>query len=396
VTEPGSIQAIESVQLKAGVSGFLKTPTVELYGARVKKDQVLAKLDVPDREAQVQGCAASVKQAHTRVAQMEAYIAVAKADLRAAKAAVPQAKALENTRKAELKYRQIQLDRMTALSGSSSIEQKLVDEATERREAAHEAEIAAREGVTTAEARVESMEAKVQQAKADAQEAEAQVKVAEAELTKAQVLVDFATIRAPFDGIITDRNFDPGAFVRSAQEGGPPLFTVQRTDWFRIVVQVPDQYVPFCDPGKKASVTIDALPGQKLEAKVARISSSEDTDTLTMHVEVDLPNKTGRIKNGMPAKVTITLEESTWLSIPPSCLVDNSEDGKGHVYVVRDGRARLIEVTLGPDNGVDVSILKGLTASDQVVLHPTSGVSDGTPVEVSSIDAPANQFAQSR
>src|SRR5204862_855031 len=142
-------------------------------------------------------------------------------------------------------------------------------------------------------------------------------------LEKGQVLVQFATVVAPCDGVITERNFFPSDFVRAANEGGAhlPLLTVQRTDRMRVVVQIPDRDVPYCDPGDPAIVEIDALPGQKLLAKVSRVARSEDHDTRLMHVEIDLPNPTGKICNGMYGKVTIILEESDLLTVPPSSLL---------------------------------------------------------------------------
>src|SRR5262249_55669935 len=292
-------------------------------------------------------------------------------------------------------FRQKVLERMTKLVASNSIEAKLVEEKTEQLDAAREAEIAAREAVTSAKARVVAMAAKIQQAKADLQEAHAEVKVAQAELEKAQVVVRFATIAAPFDGVITQRNFFPGDYVRAANEGGGhvPLLTAQRTDRLRVVVQIPDRDVPYCDPGDPAVVEIDALPGEKLQAKVSRIARSEDHETRLMHVEIDLPNPTGKICNGMYGRVTILLEKSNLLSVPTSCLVGTAQEGKGFVYVVRDGLAHLTQVTVGADNGLQVAIPTGLTERDDVIVRPNTGIHEGTPVICASGEVHANSPA---
>jgi HlyD family secretion protein len=383
--QPGSVFAFESIELYAGVSGFLKTLNVDI-GDRTKKGQALAQVDVPDLEKQVQRNAAMVEQARARVSQMKARAVSTRAEWDAARATVPRAEAMLKSKSAELLYRQKQLQRMRELAVARAIEDKLVDEATSHRDAVREAELAAQEGVTTAKANVAAMAAKILAADADVQEAEAQVKVAQAELEKSQVFVQFATVRAPFDGIITKRNFFPSDFVRAANEGGAhiPLLTVQRTDLMRVVVQIPDRDVPYCDPGDPALVEIDALPGQKLPAKVSRIALSEDHDTRLMRVEIDLPNPTGKICNGMYGKVTIILEKSELLTVPPSCLVGQAQDAKGQVYVVRDGRAHLIPVTIGADNGLQVAIVNGLAMNDEVILRPGSDIADGTLVTVSS------------
>src|SRR5437870_3197623 len=102
---------------------------------------------------------------------------------------------------------------------------------------------------------------------------------------------------APFDGIITQRNFYPDATIRAAGEKGgqTPLLTIQRTDVMRVVVQIPDSEARYADPGDTAYVEIDAFRGAKFEAKVSRIADTEDTQTRLMRVEIDLPNPQGRI-----------------------------------------------------------------------------------------------------
>jgi RND family efflux transporter MFP subunit len=382
-TQPGSVQAFESVRLFAGVSGYLKTLAVDI-GDRVKRGQVLAVVDVPELEKQVQRHASAVEQARARVVQMNARVVSAKAELEAARAAVPQAEATTKSKAAMMRFREKQFKRMQELYASKSIDERLVDESMEQRDAAREAEIAAQEGVTSARERVNAAAAKVKQAEADVDEAAAEVKVAQAELEKAQVLVRFATISAPFDGVVTQRSLFPGDYVKAADEGGThtPLLTVQRTDRMRVVVQIPDRDVPYCDPGDPATVELDALPDQKIPpAQVSRVSMSEDAETRLMHVEVDVPNPTGKIRNGMYGRVTILLQKSNLVAIPAACLVGKVTDGQGHVYVVRDGHLRLTPVRIGADNGLRVGIAAGLTAEDEVVLNPGEGLSDGAVVQ---------------
>jgi RND family efflux transporter MFP subunit len=383
--QPGSVQAFESVQLYAGVSGYLKKLNVDI-GDRITKGQTLAQVDVPELEKQVQRHAAVVEQSRARVAQMKARAASARAESAAARSAIPRAEAMLKSKTAELRYRQQQLQRIRDLASSRSIEDKLVDETISHRDAVREGEIAAREGVVSAKASLAAMAAKVLAADADIEEAEAQVKVAQAELEEAQVLIRFSTVVAPFDGVVTQRNFFPGDFVRAANEGGAhvPLLTVQRTNKMRVVVQIPDRDVPYCDPGDAAFVEIDAIPGQKLPATVSRVARSEDQETRLMRVEVDMPNPSGKIVNGMYGKVTIMLQKSDVLLIPPTCLVGKTRAGKGSVFVVRDGRAVLTPVSIGSDNGLELAILSGLTPTSSVIARPSGSLVDATPVTSSS------------
>jgi RND family efflux transporter MFP subunit len=390
--QPGSVQAFESANLYAEVPGYLSKQTVDI-GDRVKKGQVLAEIDVPELEKQVKRHEAALERARANVQVMKARVASATADWEVAKSLVLKAEATEKSAKAYRVFRDKQFRRMQALFATKSIDERLVDEKQDQAEAAAEAERAARAAIASANAQVSAALAKIQQANADVADADAGVKVAQAELEKAQVMVQFATVTSPYDGVITKRNFFPGDFVKAATEGGQnvPLLTVERTDKMRVVVQVPDRDVPYCDPGDPAFVEIDALPGKKFAAQVSRIASSEDPQTRLMRVEIDLPNPTGKICQGMYGRVTIVLEKSpNLLSVPSSCVVGKTEDGKGEVYVIRDGRAHLTPVQIGTDDGLRTAILAGLKEDDEVVLHPGSALGDGAPVVASPVAGEAH------
>jgi len=381
-TQPGSVQAFESVDLFAKVSGFLKTQKVDI-GDRVKKDEVLAVVDVPELEKQVERDKAAVEQARSKVSQMKARVTVAQADLEAAKAAVIQAEANAKSAAAWVRFRGLQHQRMKDLFASRSIEEKLVDESKERYEASVETEQAAQAAIATTKAKVTAGAAKIMQAQADVAAAQAEVQVAQADLEKVQVQVAFATIHAPFDGVVTHRGMFPGDFVRAANESGSmPLLNVQRTDLMRVIVQVPDRDVIYADVGDSAIIEIDALPGEKFTAKISRIAQSQDPQTRLMRVEIDLPNTKGKIRNGMYGRVTILLDKATdKLSIPTSCLVSKVQgQGKGSVYVVRKDKAHLVTVRLGEDNGLRVEILEGIGPEDQVILNPGYSLVEGAPV----------------
>ncbi|HBI42679.1 MAG TPA: efflux RND transporter periplasmic adaptor subunit [Planctomycetales bacterium] len=389
---PGSVQSFESAELVAGASGYLKTQTVDI-GDRVTTGQVLAKVDVPDLDKQVKRHRAAVEAAQAHVTQMDAHVVSAQADVSAAKAEVVRAQAAITSTHAKAVFRGKQFRRMQDLYNAGRnpvIDERLVDEHQDDRDAAVAAEDEAHATLAKANAMVAAADAKVLQAQADVVAAAADVKVAKAEVEKAQVMVQFATITSPYTGVITYRAMDPGGYVRAATDGGSrPLLTVERTDKMRVVFQMPDRDVPYCNVGNRAVVEIDALPGPPLEAKVSRTASSEDTGSRTMHVEIDLEkNPTGKIAQGMYGHVTIFLDQSAdLLSVPSSCLTGKGEQGKGSVFVVRDGKACLTPVIVGSDNGVRIAIPKGLEADDQIVLHPTGDLVDGAAV-VASPEAP--------
>ena len=384
----GTVQAFESVYLHAKVSGYLKTQTVDI-GDRVKRGKVLAVVDVPELEKQVERNAALVELAKARVAQMKAKVSIAKADVEAAKAQITYAEANAKSATAWVTYRRMQFQRMKELAATKSIDLRLEDEYKEHLESAKESENAKQSAIITAKAQALSAEAKIALAEADVGEAQAQVKVAQAEQEKTQVQLAYATIYAPFDGIITNRTLFPGDFVRSAGEGAAQLalLTIQRTDRMRVIVHIPDREVRYADPGDPVVFELDAFPGEKFQGKISRIAASEDARTRMMPAEIDLENKDGRIRQGMYGRATIYLEKAIKsLSIPSACLVGKAEGSRGVVYVVRDGKSWRTPITIGLENRPRIEVLDGLKIDDQVIYHPPTALTDGAEVEATVTD----------
>jgi RND family efflux transporter MFP subunit len=381
---PGSVESFDSARIYAEVSGYIKRQ-VDL-GTKVKRGDVLIELDVPELEKQRDKWKAMVSQARARVKQAEARLEVVEADKLAADAKVVQALASVKSAEAWRKFRDSQHRRAETLFASRSIEEQLVDESMERKEAAIETKNAALAAVDTARAERKAVNAKADQAKADIESAQADVDVAKAELARAQVMVDFAAIRSPYDGYITQRSTWPGDYVKAGAEGtgNPPLLTVERTDMVRVVVQIPDRDVPYCDEGDPTVVEIDALPGKPRKGKVSLIARSEDSHTKLMRAEIHLKNERGRLRQGMYGWVTIMLDpEAEQLSIASVCLVGRTtQEGKASVYVVRDGRAQLVVVQIGMDNGKLVAIQSGLKPTDQVIIQAPPALHDGDSVVV--------------
>ncbi len=377
--QSGSIQAYESVKLYAKVPGFLKTQNVDI-GDPVKSGQILAVLNVPELETQLKRGEAVLAQAKSRVIQMKARVKSVTAEHEASKAAETQAEATAKSSSAWVRYRKKQLTRMIELFNLKSIDERLVDESTERFEASVETERSSKAAILTSKAQISAFAAKVESAQADVAFAEAELDVAQADLDKFKVQLGFATITAPFDGVITHRSLSPGEFVRSANEGGghEPILIVQRTDLMRVIVHVPDRDVPFVDPGDEAIVEIDAFSHRKLQAKISRFARTEDVNTRLMRVEIDLPNPTGKICHGMYGKVSLILDKQPKIyTIPSACLVGDAENGVGEVFVIREHKAHLQKIQLGIDDGVRVAVLEGLAAEDDVIIQPSSELAEG-------------------
>jgi HlyD family secretion protein len=382
-TQPGSVQAFESVPLYAAVSGYLKTLNVDI-GSKVRKGDPLTVIEVPELLKQLQRNLAGVDQASAKVAQMKAEKTVAESQLDAAKAKVKQALAAAKAAKSLVDYRKKKLDRYQYLVGRQALEEKLFDEELDHYQATVESHIAAEEMVTASQANVLAQGARIVQAGADIEAAQAEVKVAQAEAEKTEEMLKYATISAPFDGVISKRTVVAGDFIRAATSGPatPPLLTVDRIDKFRVVVEIPDKDVPYADVGDEATVEIDSLPGQIFKAAIARVADAEDPQTRTMRVEIDLPNTSGKLRNGMYGRVTITLEKAVNVfALPPSCVINRTDKGKGQVYVVRNNRAQATSVTIVGENEVYIGV-RGLNVNDEVVVNPQPGLVNGTLVTV--------------
>lgn len=389
ISEPGTVKAFDYADLYTKVSGYLKVQSVDI-GDQVQPEQLLAKIYAPELEQAVEQALAQVEQANAQVKLAVAAIDRANADLQAARANVVEKEADLNRETAYLAFRQIQYDRIRHLYELKAIEEKLVDQNLKERDAAREAENAARAAIETAKAEVSAKQAKVVEAQADLANAKAKVQVAEAELAKARVFVGYLEIRSPYKGVITKRSFHVGDFIRAADQAtGVPVLVVARTDKMRVIMKMPEAYVPYTDARDPATVVLDALAGKEFHSKVARIGNSLDPVDRTMRVEVDLENTSNELRDGMFGRVTVELTRSTKeVSIPSTCLVSSPEGSTTSIYVVRKGQAQLVPVKVGRDNGVQAEIISGLKQDDVVIKHPTADLVPGE--KVVPVESPDN------
>lgn len=229
-TQIGSVHPFQQARLFAKVSGYLKWQEVDI-GSHVKKGEILAKIDDPEAVKEANRAVAALKQAKTQVAQGQARVETAQSDVKAAEAAVAKAKANIGSSVSRRKYREKELVRYRDLRTRQAVPQQIVDEYEDHYETSVAEERAAEAELDSSKALLTSSAAKVDQAKADLDEAKANVEVIAEMLAKDRVMVDYMTIKSPYDGVITQRAFFEGDFIRSAAEGTEkPLLTVARTD----------------------------------------------------------------------------------------------------------------------------------------------------------------------
>ncbi len=211
---------------------------------------------------------------------------------------------------------------------------------------------------------------------------EATVERLRAELARLEALMEYATIRAPFAGVVTERFVDPGAMIQVATTSAQaPILTLMDMSTVRVFVDVPEPDVAFVTRSTPARLEVQVLGAQSFEGTVTRYSTALDPGTRTMRAEIDVPNPGRRLRPGMYGVVTLELQRrEEALTIPAATLL--AGDGRSYVYTVVSGAARRVPVVIGLDDGVTVEILDGLVETDLVILSGRGLVADGAPVRV--------------
>lgn len=216
-------------------------------------------------------------------------------------------------------------------------------------------------------------------AKAQANSAVTSIATRRAELQRLQVLHGYQQIVAPFDGIITRRNVDPGALVGPAGAGSVPLFEVANVDLLRVFVDVPDAFARDVALGLDAEIYSPRDPAQKVKGKVARTSGVLEQATRTLRAELHVKSS-GLVMPGAFVYVKLAVPRARPRPvIPASALVVRKEGTL--VARVRDHKIDLVRVHLGRDFGKELEILDGMEAGDEVVVNASDALENGEPVE---------------
>ncbi|MET0404213.1 MAG: efflux RND transporter periplasmic adaptor subunit, partial [Cystobacter sp.] len=172
-------------------------------------------------------------------------------------------------------------------------------------------------------------------------------------LKRLQALQGYQVLRAPFDGVVTARNVDPGALV-SATATGSPLVEVADPGQLRITLYVGQDVASFLSPGDAAEVVQDEHPDRVIHAKVTRLADALDPRTRTMLVEIELDNRERALIPGVFVHVTLHLKSRSMASVPTEAILVRGD--KTMVAVVKDKRVKLQEVEPGLNDGKQVQL----------------------------------------
>jgi multidrug efflux pump subunit AcrA (membrane-fusion protein) len=368
VVIPGTTAPIEEAFVYARANGYLKKRLVDI-GDHVRKDQLLAVIESPDLDQQVDQAREQVKQAQAQLAQQKSQLALAT----------------------------LTVERYRVLVAKGVFSRQEGDQ-QEANYAAQQANVAA---------------------------AERNVEAFEANLHRVQALQSYEYVRAPFAGVVTQRNVDVGALISAAgatsgaaagpaptgqnsssggsqQPGqsnssgasgsvnsaatpaqspgqGGPLFGIAQDDTLRVLVSVPESYATSIHVGTKAQLNFDEYPQHSFTGTVTRNADTVDQNTRTMLTEVDVDNREHKLVAGMYTVVTFPPAPGyAPLLVPGDAVAIRSDQPV--VAVIRNGTVHLQPVTLGRDFGTVIEVVNGLQAGDLIATNVTDDVTEGAQV----------------
>lgn len=349
---PATIEPFEQADLYANTTGYVAEVRVDI-GDRIRQGDVLAIIDVPEMADELRHAQAVHRVKESRLAQMRARVETVRAELQRFEA--------------ESTLKKITFERKQQLRSGNAIPEQELDQAKGE--------------LDVATAQVNVGKARVAGAEADVLAAEAEVSMAQAAVARLQTLMEYATIRAPFDGIVSRRLVDRGVLVQPGNtNAAAAMFTVQRIDLLRIYIDVPEVDVPHVPVGANARVMPYGMSDLSFNGSVTRIASSLNPGTRTMRCEIDLANSDVALMPGMYAIVSLELDRREHvLTIPAAALLTDAN--KTFVYTVREGRAARTYIRTGQDDGIRVEVTKGLDDGAQVIVAGKGLVSDGSAVQ---------------
>ncbi len=343
---PSELAAFRDVEIYPKVQGFVKTMNVD-RGAVVKKGQVLVEIIAPELNANYREAEAKYEAVQESLFETQSKIAslVAQKEEAQAKLAADEAN-----------YKRIQIAAKTA-GAIAPVDLDLAEQKVRGDEAKVRA--AAQMVIATQSALASEKN---------------RVKGVEQALRSIREMKGYLTVRAPFDGVISERNVHEGSLV-SSSSSNPPMLKIEQISPLRLLVPVPENAIAGVKNGSEMKFTVAAFVGKQFAAKISRVSHELDRKTRTMMVELDVPNTSKELEPGMYADVLWQMERPYQTLFVPASAILSKED-KTYLEFIKDQRAKLIQVARGQTMGKLVEVVGDIKAGDEVALHPHEEVSD--------------------
>ena len=351
VTATGTLQAVTTVQVGSQASGTLSALYVD-FNSVVKKGQVIAQLDPGVAKAQVDQSRANLQQARASLQQSLASVSGSRAGVSDAQAKALAARStVQNNQsgtsgaranvavlKAQLDDAQSFLKQQESLMASGVIAKREVDVAAtsyKTAEARYNQAVAqlnqailseqssSSSGIAQSQAQVQQSQAQVQQSQAQVEQAKAQVQQAEAALRLAEVNLAHTTITSPIDGVVVSRDVNVGQTV-AASLSAPTLFTIANDlNQMQVIANIDQADIGLVERAKSVRFSVDAFPGKDFEGTIQqmRLNPVNVQNVVTYNVVIDVSNPEQKLKPGMTANLTITIDErNNVLKVPNSAL----------------------------------------------------------------------------
>ena len=326
VTLPGTTAAFAAANIFARATGYIATRNVDI-GDHVKAGELLAQLAVPELDDQISQNEATLNQLKSALTQAEA----------------------------NRRLRQVTWDRDQPLVEKGWVTRQQGDVDVQNLRAQEAGVAAAKHNVTAQENLVKQLYQNR----------------------------DYASVVAPFDGVITQRNVDVGSLVQ-----GPPtatsgtfMFEIMQENVIRVSAYVPQDAAFGVAPGVGAVVRVPEIPDREFPGTVTRIADALQPGTRTLLTEIDIPNPDGALTPGIYCTIELHIPRKTSsLSVPADALIFNRNGMQ--VAVVSNGKAEIRKVNVKRDLGTRVEVDTGLKAGEQVILNPPVTLVDGSKVQL--------------
>ena len=384
-TQPATVHAYYQAKIYAQVAGRLNKLHVDI-GDEVALNKPLAEIYVPELQQEVMKCQEEYKLALENENRVKALTEVASANIEAKQALQKQAEANVVSRLAKLKASEKELNRVRELVESKSLASRLLDEAEEQFESAQADRDSAKAALTSAKEELEVAKSQHKVAKSAEKIAALESQVRDKKYKALSARLGFAVLKAPFSGIVVERNVDLGDLVRNSETQttlGKPLFVIAKVDKLRIHVPVPEADAALVKQSANVVLQFPSLREEKIKATVTRIAGSLDDTSRTMLVEIVWKNKERKLLPGMFGQATIELRKMPESLTLPSSFVRFDESGKCYVYLAdKDDKIRKQSVKVGSDDGRRIVILEGITETDRIVVPTARPLREGQLVSV--------------
>lgn len=332
---PGNIQAVTEAPILARADGYIKRRMVDI-GDRVQAGQPVAEIEAPELDQQIRQV---------------------KANLQQAQAALEQALANHEQGKSNLEMARVTAQRWGALVAQGVVSKQDNDQY----QAQYQSQLA---GVQALEKAIAAQRANVA--------------ATEANLARLDEMQGYRVVKAPFAGVITQRNVDVGALVNA---GSTLLYRIAQTGTLRTYVNVPQTNTNSIHVGQPARLSVTNLPGRYFNGTVARTANALDPTSRTMLVEVQVPNADGALMPGMYAQVDLSSTRANAPLLIPGDALMNRSDGLQVAIVRPDSTVHLQKIEVSRDYGDRMEVIRGLQEGDRIISNPGDNAREGVKVE---------------